>query len=53
MLLYTVDRNEWEEDRRLLDVCLILWVGTVGSVLADLKSARSAEHHIDDSDVTD
>ena len=53
MLLYTVDWYEWQEDRRILDVCLILRVLAVCSVLTDLKSAGSAEHYIYDSDVTD
>ena len=49
MLLHTVDRNEREKDRGLLYVCLILRVASVGSVLADFKSAGSAEHNIYDT----
>ena len=52
VLLHTVDRNEWQKDRGLLYICLILRVSSIGSVLTDFESACSAEHHIYDADVS-
>ena len=53
VLGYAVDRNERQEDRSLLYVLLEFRIGSVCDCLTYFKSARSAEHHIDDSDVTD
>ena len=50
---YTVDRNQRKDYRGLLDIGLELRVLAVGLVLAEFESACPAEHHIDDTDISE
>lgn len=53
MLFHAVNWYEWEQNRCLIYICLILWVFSVCSVLAYFKSAGSAEHNIYNPKISD